>query len=123
MPVATVGRVVSVRCSPRLPLSAAWCAGHALADGQGVWLLDVAPQVTTRDPDYALMGPGEHPTWAMRVDHLHGLVNVTRTAEGLADWPSTWPMPWVQACVLADGRQAGILSVAAISQALCGAAT
>lgn len=122
MAVAAVGRAVPVRCSPRLPQSAAWCAGRALAGDLGIWLLDVAPSAPGNDPDYALLAPGEPPVWGLRVDRMHGLALIERSAAtpagGLPGWPATWPANWVQSCVLADGRQAGLLAVPLISQAL-----
>jgi len=136
-----IGRALPVRCSARLPLSVTWCAGRAIADGFGVWLLDVAPSAPTRDPDHALLAPGETPAWAVRVDRVIGLATVisvtsdrratsdrwatsdsSTTANNGANWPEGWPTEWGTSCILADGRQAGLLASDVISRELAGVA-
>lgn len=135
VPLPTIGRALPVRCSARLPWSVAWCAGRAVADGMGVWLLDVAPSTPTRDPDHALLAPGDEPAWAVRVDRVVGLATIVnmviedefncslgQSTGGLtifpAGWPAGWPSGWVTPCILADGRHAGLLAPTVITREL-----
>lgn len=135
VPLPSIGRALPVRCSARLPWSVAWCAGRAVADGVGVWLLDVAPSAPIRDLDHALLAPGDEPAWAVRIDRVVGLATIVKVVskaeigDSLGQltgrfmlMPAGWPSGWVTACTLADGSHARLLAPSVITRDVAGVA-
>jgi hypothetical protein len=114
--VLQVGRAVSVACSPRIPATAPWLAGCARADRHDVWLLDPVPSATVQATDHALLAVGDAPGWAIRIDRVVGLAEVTGAGSGVL--PAGWPAAWASTCVLAGGASAVLLDTVAIAREL-----
>lgn len=113
IPMARIGRALAVRCSPRIPATAAWLAGAARLEAAVLWLIDLPGGSSPEDQALVLLAAGEAPHWALRIDRIDRLS--TAVAGGPPAWEG-WPTAWARGCLLADGRRGTLIDPDAVDR-------
>ncbi len=113
IPMARIGRALPVRCSPRIPATAAWLAGAVRLEQAVLWLIDLPGGSSPEDQALVLLAAGGDPRWALRIDRVDRLSSAV--AGGPPAW-SGWPAEWARGCLLADGRRGTLINPDAVDR-------